>query len=108
MTTELCCFAVSLTPCQKRQERAQQLSAGGPDAWIFVPRCQDDGSYHEVQCFPSTGQCWCVDINGNERWGTLMQGRPDCSGILKSSIIVMLYWMHLVHQMNDPLRIGEL
>jgi len=74
-----CPDKVSLTPCQKRQERAQQLSAGGPDPWIFVPRCQDDGSYYEVQCFPSTGQCWCVDINGNERWGTLMQGRPDCS-----------------------------
>ncbi|XP_068710293.1 uncharacterized protein [Montipora foliosa] len=69
----------NLTACQKSQQRAKELSASGPDPWIFVPRCEEDGSYYQVQCYASTGQCWCVDKNGNELSGTRARGQPDCS-----------------------------
>lgn len=74
-------FLDDLTPCQKHQERAKELSASGPNPWNFIPRCREDGGYYEVQCHVGTGQCWCVDENGNERWGTTVRGLPDCSGM---------------------------
>ena len=73
-------FLDDLTPCQKHQERAKELSASGPNPWNFIPRCREDGGYYEVQCHVGTGQCWCVDENGNKRWDTTVRGLPDCSG----------------------------
>ncbi|PFX15746.1 Equistatin [Stylophora pistillata] len=69
----------NLTSCQKRQKEAIERSSNGPNAWNFVPRCRQDGGFHEVQCHVGAGQCWCVDINGNERLGTATRGIPDCS-----------------------------
>lgn len=70
----------SLTLCQKRQKEAIKRSSNGPNIWNFVPRCRQDGGFHEVQCHVGTGQCWCVDKNGNERFGTVARGLPNCSG----------------------------
>jgi len=36
----------------------------------FVPRCNKDGSFAEVQCLAATKMCWCVDEHGRERNGT--------------------------------------
>ena len=50
----------------------------------FIPQCEDDGSYSPIQCWWSTGYCWCVDENGVEIPGTAIQtwlGEPDCSSI---------------------------
>lgn len=77
----------NLTPCQKHQKEAKELSASGPNPWNFAPRCREDGGYYEVQCHVSTGQCWCVDQNGNERWGTVVRGVPDCTGMRKHYIL---------------------
>ena len=47
----------------------------------FIPQCEDDGSYSPMQCWSSTGYCWCVDENGIEISGTSLgpgQGTPDC------------------------------
>ena len=66
------------TPCQKHQKKA--LNRTSSELLIgYVPRCKPDGSYEEVQCHGSTGQCWCVGVNGNEVWGTAVRGLPDCS-----------------------------
>ena len=49
----------------------------------FIPQCEDDGSYSLMQCWSSTGYCWCVDENGIEISGTSLgpgQGTPDCGG----------------------------
>ena len=49
----------------------------------FIPQCEDDGSYAPMQCWSSTGYCWCVDENGIEISGTALgpgQGTPDCGG----------------------------
>ena len=48
----------------------------------FIPQCEDDGSYSPIQCWGSTGYCWCVDENGVEITGTSIpawQGNPDCN-----------------------------
>jgi hypothetical protein len=47
----------------------------------FIPQCTDDCEWESVQCWSSTGYCWCVDIGGNEIDGTsqpVWQGYPDC------------------------------
>ena len=74
-------FVGNTTYCQKRQKIAMELSSSGPNVWNFIPRCRADGGYHEIQCHVGTGQCWCVDINGNEIWGTTARGMPDCAGL---------------------------
>ena len=42
----------------------------------FVPRCNKDGSFAEVQCLPATRMCWCVDKHGRERNGTRQRKKP--------------------------------
>uniref|UniRef100_A0A3B4U5M5 Thyroglobulin type-1 domain-containing protein n=1 Tax=Seriola dumerili TaxID=41447 RepID=A0A3B4U5M5_SERDU len=43
---------------------------GFPLYGAFVPQCEEDGQYTPLQCHGSTGHCWCVDSNGEERRGT--------------------------------------
>jgi len=65
-----------LTPCE--QDVANSTGMIGE----FVPQCEEDGSYSPIQCWFSTGYCWCVDENGVEISGTSIQswlGTPDCS-----------------------------
>jgi len=48
----------------------------------FIPQCEDDGSYSPMQCWGSTGYCWCVDDNGVEIPGTSLgpgEGFPNCN-----------------------------
>ncbi|CAF94496.1 unnamed protein product, partial [Tetraodon nigroviridis] len=40
-------------------------------------RCSPSGLFEEVQCEPSRGQCWCVDQDGMELYGTRQSGRPS-------------------------------
>jgi len=47
----------------------------------YIPQCTDDCEWEPMQCWISTGYCWCVDENGEEIDGTSMpswQGTPDC------------------------------
>uniref|UniRef100_A0AAQ5Y3C9 Thyroglobulin n=1 Tax=Amphiprion ocellaris TaxID=80972 RepID=A0AAQ5Y3C9_AMPOC len=44
-------------------------------------RCSASGQFEEVQCESSRGQCWCVDQDGMELYGTRQNGRPArCPG----------------------------
>ncbi|TNN02052.1 hypothetical protein fugu_009539 [Takifugu bimaculatus] len=44
-------------------------------------KCSPSGLFEEVQCDHSRGQCWCVDQNGMELYGTRQNGRPSrCPG----------------------------
>ncbi|XP_072300025.1 thyroglobulin-like, partial [Eucyclogobius newberryi] len=44
-------------------------------------RCSSSGHYETVQCDSSRGQCWCVDTDGMEIYGTRQRGRPGtCPG----------------------------
>lgn len=68
-----------LSKCQQEQKQAKN---GALD--MFIPDCQPNGEYNEIQCytFPVTGktECWCVDKDsGAERPGTrLNEKQPDC------------------------------
>ncbi|XP_017292795.1 nidogen-2 isoform X3 [Kryptolebias marmoratus] len=59
------------TSCERHKERAEATISGGyPIAGAYVPQCDADGHYIPLQCYDSTGHCWCVDRNGQERSGT--------------------------------------
>ena len=66
------------TKCEKEKAARENgpLLIGG-----FIPQCEEDGSYSEVQCHGSTGYCWCVDGEGNKRLETEVGPgfRPNCT-----------------------------
>ena len=60
------------------------------DANCFIPQCTEGCEWEPMQCWGSTGYCWCVDENGIEIEGTSQpswEGFPDCEGIDIDSII---------------------
>ncbi|XP_068110162.1 SPARC-related modular calcium-binding protein 1 isoform X12 [Hyperolius riggenbachi] len=65
-----------------RLERAQALEqAKKPQEAIFVPECNEDGSFTQVQCHTYTGYCWCVTPDGKPVSGSSVQNKtPVCSG----------------------------
>ncbi|XP_056331806.1 thyroglobulin [Danio aesculapii] len=65
-----------LTTCQLQRQQALQTG----DA-TMVPVCLDSGEYQQVQCDAFRGQCWCVDQEGMEIYGTRQNGKPSkCPG----------------------------
>ena len=42
---------------------------------IYVPECQADGSFANVQCHNATGYCWCVSPDGKPFTGYTVLGR---------------------------------
>ncbi len=45
----------------------------------FIPQCEKDGNYSRIQCWASTGYCWCVDPKtGVEQEETRVRGKPNC------------------------------
>ncbi|MFT7801718.1 SPARC-related modular calcium-binding protein 1 isoform X3 [Arapaima gigas] len=65
-----------------RAERAQALEqAKVPQESIFIPECNEDGSFAQVQCHTLTGYCWCVTPDGKPVSGSSVHNRtPVCSG----------------------------
>ncbi|XP_011483063.1 SPARC-related modular calcium-binding protein 2 isoform X1 [Oryzias latipes] len=48
---------------------------------VFVPVCNPDGTYSEVQCHSYTGYCWCVTPNGRPVSGSAVANKkPRCQG----------------------------
>ena len=47
----------------------------------YIPQCTENCEWEPMQCWSSTGYCWCVDEDGVEIDGTSIpswQGYPDC------------------------------
>lgn len=44
----------------------------------YVPLCESDGSYKQIQCNSASGECWCVDGDGREKEETRKIGKPIC------------------------------
>ena len=63
----------ALTKCEHKQLEMKNKRC---DKIKFVPRCNKDGSFAEVQCLPATRMCWCVDEHGRERNGTRQRKKP--------------------------------
>ncbi|CAJ1087012.1 nidogen-2 isoform X3 [Xyrichtys novacula] len=70
------------THCEYHRDRVQTTSPEGyPLFGAFAPQCDADGQYTPLQCYSSTGECWCVDSTGEERVGTRTSAGappPDC------------------------------
>ncbi|KAL0963538.1 hypothetical protein UPYG_G00307710 [Umbra pygmaea] len=65
-----------LTSCQLQRQQAQVEGNS-----LLVPVCQASGEYRPVQCDRARGQCWCVDLEGMEIYGTRQNGEPSqCPG----------------------------
>uniref|UniRef100_A0A2R8PH40 SPARC related modular calcium binding 2 n=1 Tax=Callithrix jacchus TaxID=9483 RepID=A0A2R8PH40_CALJA len=48
---------------------------------VFIPECNGDGTYSQVQCHSYTGYCWCVTPNGRPISGTAVAHKtPRCPG----------------------------
>ncbi|KAJ8029030.1 Murinoglobulin-1 [Holothuria leucospilota] len=50
---------------QVREEQAKGLLGN------YIPTCEENGDFAAQQCHGSSGNCWCVDENGQEIEGTL-------------------------------------
>ncbi|GAB0099710.1 SPARC-related modular calcium-binding protein 2 [Sergentomyia squamirostris] len=50
---------------------------------LYVPECTPDGRYQRVQCYRSTGYCWCVheDTGKNIPGTSTKDKRPQCDAI---------------------------
>ncbi|KAL2102011.1 hypothetical protein ACEWY4_003772 [Coilia grayii] len=67
-----------LTSCQLHRQRVLR---SGDGAAALLPLCSASGDYQPVQCQPARGQCWCVDQEGMEIYGTRQNGKPArCPG----------------------------
>ena len=67
-------FLAGRTECQQKAYEATHPMRIG----AFIPQCNDDGSYARVQCWGSTGYCWCASEDGTEWPGTRVRGQPKC------------------------------
>ena len=64
--------------CCDALEFAQENCGG---LGCFIPQCTNDCEWEPMQCWSSTGYCWCVNEVGDEIDGTSQpawQGYPDC------------------------------
>ncbi|XP_061327341.1 SPARC-related modular calcium-binding protein 2 isoform X4 [Pezoporus flaviventris] len=54
---------------------------------VFIPECNDDGTYSQVQCHSYTGYCWCVTPNGRPISGTAVAHKtPRCPGSVSEKL----------------------
>lgn len=63
----------ALTKCENKR---LEISYRHFDEISAVPKCNEDGSFAEIQCLPKVNKCWCVDEHGSERNGTRQTGKP--------------------------------
>uniref|UniRef100_A0A3B5LBC5 SPARC related modular calcium binding 1 n=1 Tax=Xiphophorus couchianus TaxID=32473 RepID=A0A3B5LBC5_9TELE len=86
-------------------ERNQALEqARRPQESTFVPECNEDGTFAQVQCHTLTGYCWCVTSDGKPVSGSSVHNRkPVCSGTLtgRGEITAPTLWIkHLGYMEN--------
>ncbi|XP_067103357.1 CD74 molecule, major histocompatibility complex, class II invariant chain a isoform X1 [Osmerus mordax] len=72
----------------------------------YQPQCDAQGHFMPMQCWHSTGYCWCVDSEGTAIPGTEMRGKPTCGGVPKPApglrrMVPMLKTMQLESDVQD-------
>ncbi|NXE23042.1 THYG protein, partial [Ardeotis kori] len=70
-----------LSFCQLQKQRILVSRYINSSSISYVPQCLDSGAFDVVQCDTELGQCWCVDPEGMEIYGTRQRGKPmRCPG----------------------------
>jgi hypothetical protein len=70
-----------MSECElKRADAFSSKHIGLQPVGRFTPQCEKDGNYSRIQCWASTGYCWCVDQKtGVEQELTRVRGKPNCA-----------------------------
>ncbi|XP_011488379.2 SPARC-related modular calcium-binding protein 1 isoform X1 [Oryzias latipes] len=69
---------VGLSKCRADRRQALEQTRKPQD---FIPECNEDGSFAQVQCHTLTGYCWCATSEGKPVGGSTVRNRtPVCSG----------------------------
>ncbi|XP_075067568.1 thyroglobulin [Mixophyes fleayi] len=66
--------ATCLSFCQLTKQQILVSGYINSSSTSYVPRCSDSGEYEPVQC--DQQQCWCVDTEGMEIYGTRQMAEP--------------------------------
>uniref|UniRef100_A0A8C9G4S1 Thyroglobulin n=1 Tax=Pavo cristatus TaxID=9049 RepID=A0A8C9G4S1_PAVCR len=70
-----------LSFCQLQKQRVLVSGYINSSSISYIPQCLDSGAFDVVQCDVELGQCWCVDQEGMEIYGTRQRGKPtQCPG----------------------------
>ncbi|XP_026571241.1 SPARC-related modular calcium-binding protein 1-like isoform X3 [Pseudonaja textilis] len=66
--------------CEQERREAIHEAHQHQQEGTFIPACEGDGTYKEVQCHQATGYCWCVRVDtGRPIPGTSTRNfPPDC------------------------------
>ena len=75
---------ISFTWSQNCCEEVEIATNNCEGIGCYIPQCTEDCTWEPMQCWGSTGYCWCVDENGVEIEGTSTpswEGFPDCEEI---------------------------
>lgn len=55
---------------------------------VFIPVCNPDGTYSEVQCHSYTGYCWCMTPTGRPISGSAVANKkPRCQGSKHEKVV---------------------
>jgi len=76
----------------------------------FIPQCTENCEWEPMQCWGSTGYCWCVDENGIEIEGTSQspsEGFPNCEDIDLGSTINIPYDYSSIQEGIDAASDGD-
>ncbi|XP_006155589.1 thyroglobulin [Tupaia chinensis] len=65
-----------LSFCQLQRQQILLSGYHNSTDTSYLPQCLDSGDYAPVQCDLRRVQCWCVDAEGMEVYGTRQLGRP--------------------------------
>ncbi|KAL8181768.1 UNVERIFIED_CONTAM: hypothetical protein K2H54_027295, partial [Gekko kuhli] len=70
-----------LSFCQLQKQRILVSRYINSSATSYIPQCLDSGDFDPMQCDVDLQQCWCVDAEGMEIYGTRQRGKPTrCPG----------------------------
>ncbi|NXP73581.1 THYG protein, partial [Ramphastos sulfuratus] len=70
-----------LSFCQLQKQKVLVSRYINSSSISYIPQCLDSGAFDAVQCDTKLGQCWCVDPEGMEIYGTRQRGKPTrCPG----------------------------
>ncbi|XP_067888732.1 thyroglobulin [Heterodontus francisci] len=65
-----------LSFCQLHRQQVLVSGYINNSSTSYIPQCTQTGEYEAVQCEIDPGQCWCVDSDGMEIYGTRQDKHP--------------------------------